>query len=766
MNTPILKTRYAARVFRLLFAVGLVTATVAALATPASAATAVAQGRLLVTQATAGVAVVNQPITYSITVTNTTSTIVSAVTLGDTPPTGMSIGIPLGPGGNPDLCARTKGSSFACTTADGNLAPGAVLDVTFTGTASSAGAFTNTAVAQGCTGLSAPPPAGQTCSTAGGLFVTNSLPMTVSVLASAPTGTVPGAPTAVTATAGDGLANISWTPPASNGGDPITTYTVMSSPPGGAIIVAAPATTALITGLVNGKTYTFSVTASSDLGTGPASAPSNSVTPSAGATAPGAPTAVTATAGNAQASVTWTAPVSNGGSAITSYTASVATVNGVAPVTPITASVAAPATTATVTGLTNGSAYTFTVVAVNAIGTSPASIPSNSITPQPSPIVLLPQPQRVVDTRAGTGMLGAGQPLQGLTTPNCYTLAGAAGIPATAVGVLLNVTVTQFPVAGFATVYPAGAAVPATSNVNFAVGEPAIANNATVKLGTGGQVCAIGQAGTQLILDAVGYLADGSPTSQVQLLPQPTRLVDTRPGTGFLGAGQPLVDYSTPVCYTLAGLGGIPTTAAGVLLNVTTTQFPAAGFATVYPAGGAVPATSNVNFTPAQQAVANGATVALGTGGQVCAIGQPGTDLILDAVGYLANTSASTQVQLLAQPTRLVDTRAGTGLLGAGQALFGYTTPNCYTLTGLAGIPSTAVGLLLNVTTTAYPVDGFATVYPGGSAAPATSNLNFTPTEPAIANGALVKIGTGGQVCAIGQQFTQLILDAVGYLAH
>jgi hypothetical protein len=380
--------------------------------------------------------------------------------------------------------------------------------------------------------------------------------------------------------------------------------------------------------------------------------------------------------------------------------------------------------------------------------------------------VLLPQPQRLVDTRAGTGFLGAGQPLQGYTTPNCYTLAGLAGIPSTAAGVLLNVTATQFPVAGFATVYPAGAAVPATSNVNFALGEPAIANNATVKLGTGGQVCVIGQAGTQLILDAVGYLADGSPTSQVQLLAQPTRLVDTRAGTGFLGAGQPLQGYTTPNCYTLAGLGGIPTTAAGVLLNVTTTQFPAAGFATVYPAGGAVPATSNLNFTPSQQAIANGGTVALGAGGQVCAVGEPGTQLILDAVGYLANTSPTTQVQLLAQPARLVDTRPGTGFLGAGQTLQGYTTPNCYTLTGLATIPSTAVGLLLNVTATQYPVDGFVSVFPGGSALPATSNLNFTPSEPAIANGALVKVGTAGQVCAIGQSFTQLIVDAVGYLAR
>src|SRR6185436_13134749 len=42
--------------------------------------------------------------------------------------------------------------------------------------------------------------------------------------------TVPGAPTIGPASAGDGLAIIAFTPPASNGGSPITSYTVTSSP--------------------------------------------------------------------------------------------------------------------------------------------------------------------------------------------------------------------------------------------------------------------------------------------------------------------------------------------------------------------------------------------------------------------------------------------------------------------------------------------------------------------------------------------------------
>ena len=72
-----------------------------------------------------------------------------------------------------------------------------------------------------------------------------------------------------------------------------------------------------MTGLTNGTAYTFTVTATNAIGSGPPSAPSNSVTPAA---VPGAPTGVTATAGNAQATVTFVPPVNNGGSPITGYT--------------------------------------------------------------------------------------------------------------------------------------------------------------------------------------------------------------------------------------------------------------------------------------------------------------------------------------------------------------------------------------------------------------------------------------------------------------
>ncbi len=88
---------------------------------------------------------------------------------------------------------------------------------------------------------------------------------------------LPGAPTIGTATAGDAEASVSFTAPDFTGGSAITSYTVTSSPDGlTGVGVASPIT---VPGLANGQTFTFSVTATNSIGTGPASDGSNEVTP-------------------------------------------------------------------------------------------------------------------------------------------------------------------------------------------------------------------------------------------------------------------------------------------------------------------------------------------------------------------------------------------------------------------------------------------------------------------------------------------------------
>lgn len=129
--------------------------------------------------------------------------------------------------------------------------------------------------------------------------------------------TAPNAPTTPTAVAGNSQATITWVAPASNGGAAITGYTVTSTP-----VVATPTAckttnlTCIFTGLTNGTSYTFAVTATNSVGTGASSASTSAVIPS---TVPGAPGTPTATVGAGSATISWTAPASNGGLSITSY---------------------------------------------------------------------------------------------------------------------------------------------------------------------------------------------------------------------------------------------------------------------------------------------------------------------------------------------------------------------------------------------------------------------------------------------------------------
>jgi hypothetical protein len=100
--------------------------------------------------------------------------------------------------------------------------------------------------------------------------------------ASAPSAAVtplglPGVPTGVSATTMDTFAVVSFTPPASDGGSPITSYTVTVSP--GGRTVTGTGSPIVVTGLTSGVTYTFRVTATTDVGSGSPSSSSNAVTP-------------------------------------------------------------------------------------------------------------------------------------------------------------------------------------------------------------------------------------------------------------------------------------------------------------------------------------------------------------------------------------------------------------------------------------------------------------------------------------------------------
>jgi hypothetical protein len=183
----------------------------------------------------------------------------------------------------------------------------------------------------------------------------------------------PAAPTTVTATPGALKATVKWKAPTITNGAAVSSYvvTVLS---GGAIVktvtYASPALTQTVTGLTNGKAYTFKVVAKNVAG---ASVQSVASAPTI-VGAPGPPTAigaVKAAAGSIR--VTFTAPANNG-APITGYTATCTSTNNGA--TKTKTGTAGPLL---VTGLTAGRTYKCTVKATNSRGAGPPSVASGPV---------------------------------------------------------------------------------------------------------------------------------------------------------------------------------------------------------------------------------------------------------------------------------------------------------------------------------------------------------------------------------------------------
>ena len=263
-------------------------------------------------------------------------------------------------------------------------------------------------------------------------------------------------------------------------------------------------------------------------------------------------------------------------------------------------------------------------------------------------------PVRVFDSRTGNPSnlsapfnVGSGHTLVP-NTPQLVTVAGT-GYPAPTgtTAVVANITVTNTSGPGYVSTYAGGGTAPTASNVNFVAGQTT-SNRVIVPVNAvTGQISLIASTGTDVIVDINGFYnaTGGTGTQQPSVESAPSRLVDTRAGnpSGLSGALSALYTGKTiaaggSLTVQVTGYANVPATAKSVVLNLTTTNISSGSdYVTVYPTGGTLPTTSDINPT-AGSTQANLVVAQLGVGvnaGQITIYNNSGTaDVIVDILGW------------------------------------------------------------------------------------------------------------------------------------
>ena len=250
-------------------------------------------------------------------------------------------------------------------------------------------------------------------------------------------------------------------------------------------------------------------------------------------------------------------------------------------------------------------------------------------------------PNRLVDSRLGLGLAS------GLTAnvARTFPVTGQSAdptrnIPADAIAVTGNLTVTGQTAPGYFALTPVATNSPTTSTLNFPLADSR-ANGVTVPLGAGGMlsVTYVAKAGAtaQVVFDVTGYFVPNA-SGATYVTVTPNRLVDSRIGLGLGSRLSAKVARTFPVTgRSTDSTKNIPSDAIAVTGNLTVTGQTASGYFALTTVATNSPATSTLNF-PLADNRANGVTVPLGAGGMLsityAAPARATAQVVFDVTGY------------------------------------------------------------------------------------------------------------------------------------
>jgi hypothetical protein len=355
---------------------------------------------------------------------------------------------------------------------------------------------------------------------------------------------------------------------------------------------------------------------------------------------------------------------------------------------------------------------------------------------------------------------GTAQPAGGIID---LQVTGFGGVPSSGVSaVAINLASAGSVQTGFAQAVPyLQAPVGATTNINVSTVGVARSNFSVVPLSPDGKISIYLQAGGLAFVDVLGYY---SPAAEVEtsgrFVPiEPERWTNTRDANflpvGFSGVRQANAGETIEVA-TLATTTVPIAQASALVVTVTSAGSGASGFLRAIPTGASSTA-ATVNYIAGQPA-GNTAIVQLGTGASISVFTSQASDVFVDVVGYITNSTAPSS-----SAGRFVPVAPGRAYSSVPTP---FTAGEARTIQFEGAAPpappigADSIAISANLAVAGPSATGFLKAYPNTE--PPTSSVNYFAGKT-VSTGAFVGLNASGQATLKMSAAGNVFVDVNGY---